>query len=156
MNSKNQQIAVGFRTAEDLAKAKQLLHNKGVGGLKTESPASLNSTPKQRRPDSQTGIPYAAALGGAAGAAMGAFISAVSTNIPNLPSVEAGTRELYVLVPLGGALLGAIASSLLALLSGANPEEEDFAYYKLMLEATSAEEAQMVTDTLLDQGGRLL
>jgi len=73
-----------------------------------------------------------------------------------LPAVESNTKELFVLVPLAGAILGAIASSLLALLSGANPEEPDFAYYKLMVTADSDEEAQKVTEALLAENGRLL
>ena len=90
------------------------------------------------------------------GAGVGAFISALTTNLPNLPSVESSTTELFVLVPLGGAILGAIASSLLALLSGANPEEPDFAYYKLIMIPSSEEEAQAVTEALLAENGRLL
>lgn len=156
MDSKTQQIAVGFKNSEALAKAEQTLRAQGVSGFTTESPVELGNVPKQRRPSSQPGIPAAAALGGVAGAAMGAFISAVATNIPNLPSVEGSPTQLFVLVPLGGALLGVIASSLLALLSGANPKEPDFAYYKLIVEAESAQEAQKIADTLLAAEGRLL
>ena len=149
-------IVVGFRTPEALAKGESVLRNYTAAPYTTESPATLDHVPQQRRPDSQVGLPYAAALGGLLGASIGAFISALTTNLPDLPAVEGSTTELFVLVPLGGAVLGAIASSLLALLSGANPEEPDFAYYKLIAKVTSAEEAQTITEALMAEDGRLL
>lgn len=156
MDSNTQQIVVGFRTPEALAKGERVLRDQTAAKYTTESPAALNHVPQQRRPDSQPGLPYAAALGGLLGASMGAFISVLTTQLPNLPAVDGSRTELFVLVPLGGAILGAIASSLLALLSGANPEEPDFAYYKLVMTATSDEEAQKVTEALLAADGRLL
>ncbi|PZO22152.1 MAG: hypothetical protein DCF25_03530 [Leptolyngbya foveolarum] len=156
MDANTQQIVVGFRTPEALAKGESVLRNYTAAQYTTESPAALDQVPQQRRPDSQSGLPYAAALGGLAGAMIGAFISVLTTQLPNLPTVEGSTTELFVLVPLGGAVLGAIASSLLSLLSGANPEEPDFAYYKLIMTPASGEEAQKVTEALLAENGRLL
>jgi len=156
MDSNTQQIVVGFRTPEALAEGERVLRTCTTSEYRTESPAELNNVPQQRRPASQPGLFSAAALGALAGASMGAFISVLTTQLPNLPAVESNTKELFVLVPLAGAILGAIASSLLALLSGANPEEPDFAYYKLMVTADSDEEAQKVTEALLAENGRLL
>ncbi len=156
MDSNTQQIVIGFRTPEALEKGETVLRNYTASQYTTESPAALDQVPQQRRPDSQPGLPFAAALGGLLGASMGAFISVLTTQLPNLPAVDGSTTELFVLVPLGGAVLGAIASSLLALLSGANPEEPDFAYYKLIMTATSSEEAQKVIEALLAADGRLL
>ncbi|MGC1307801.1 MAG: hypothetical protein WA885_11265 [Phormidesmis sp.] len=157
MDEKTQQITVGFTTPQALAQAEQALKGKGFSTFKVEAPVSTNgNVPQQRRPKTQSGLPYAAAIGGVSGALLGVLIAAISLNVPNLPSVEGSTAELFILVPLGGAVLGALASSLLALLSGANPEEADFTYYKLKVTAASADQAQSVTDTLLQMGGRLL
>ena len=156
MDTKYQQIVAGFRTSEAFAEGQKALRDRKLSNFSLESPAELNNVPQQRRPDSQSGLPYAAALGGLAGAGMGAFISALATNLPNLPSLQGSSTELFVLVPLGGALLGAIASSLLALLSGANPEESDFAYYKILAQPTSNQEAQKISEILVEAGGRLL
>jgi len=157
MNTETQQITVGFRTAEELARAKQMLSSQGISDFQVAEPAILGDrVPQQRRPDSQSGLPKAAALGGITGALMGAVISTFALNVPNLPSIEGSTTEMYVLVPLGGALLGAIASSLLSLLSGANPTDEDIAYFRLSTQLATAEDTQSITDALLKAGGRLL
>ncbi len=157
MNVTTRQITVGFRSSEDLVKAEAALESQGVADFETEAPVTLgNNVPQKRRPDSQSGLPYAISVGALSGALLGAFISTMALNVPNLPSVEGSTTEMYVLVPLGGALLGAIAAGLMALLSGANPEDPDFAYFKLRAEADSVEKAQAITDTLIEAGGRLL
>ena len=156
MDVKTQQVTVGFRTPDALAKGEGVLRDRGISTFGLESPPELSNVPQKRRASSQKGLPAAAILGGVSGAAMGAMIAALATNLPNLPSLEGSTTELFVLVPLGGAILGAIASSLLSLLSGANPEDPDFAYYKVLVEAGSAEEAQALIEALTAAGGRLL
>lgn len=156
MDVKTQQVTVGFRTPDALAKGEQVLRDRNISTFETESPPDLSNVPQKRRASSQSGLSAAAILGGVSGAAIGALISALATGLPNLPSLEGSTTELFVLVPLGGAVLGAIASSLLSLLSGANPEDPDFAYYKILVKASSTEEAQALIKALTTAGGRLL
>lgn len=156
MDVRTQQITVGFRTPEGLAKGEKVLRDRDISTFKTESPPELSGVPQKRRPSSQPSLSSAAVLGGVLGAAIGAFISALATNLPNLPALEGSTTELFVLVPLGGAVLGAIANGLLSLLSGADPEDPDFAYYKIVTETSSAKEAQAIAKALTNAGGRLL
>lgn len=156
MDVRTNQVRVGFRTPEGLAKGKQVLRDRDISNFRVQLPPNLDDVPEQRRPDTQSGLPYAAALGGVAGAGMGVAISAMATSLPNLPSLEGSTTELFVLVPLGGALLGAIAGGLFALLSGANPREPDITYYEILLNAASKEVAQEAVDALIGEGGRLL
>ena len=156
MDVRTRQVTVGFRTPEGLAKGEKVLRDRNISDFSVQSPPDLSGVPEQRRPDTQSGLPYAAALGGVIGAGMGAAISAMATSLPNLPSLEGSTTELFVLVPLGGALLGAIASGLLSLLSGANPREPDVVYYEILLKAASEEEARTAVEALTAEGGRLL
>jgi hypothetical protein len=155
VESEYQQISVGFRTEQSLEKAKAALQGKDLFKVKTEieSPVSAE-VPRER--SAKMGISKAAIAGGTIGAIAGATVAIFALSIPNLASLQSARTPLLIFIPLGGALLGAAASSLITFMSGAEPvKSTETAKYKIRVE-TLPEETQQVTEILLNEGGYLL
>ncbi|WP_121970210.1 hypothetical protein [Leptolyngbya sp. BC1307] len=151
----HKRIAVGFKTKQALQQAKRALEAKSLSHVEmAEVLASEEATtPEEREPKS--GISSAAATGGLVGAIAGSLIVTIALSVPNLLSIQGNEVPFFVLVPLLGAVIGAAASSFMVFMSGAAPTRLRVEKYQLTVEALP-ENTQLVTEILLEKGGRLL
>jgi hypothetical protein len=149
------QIAVSFRTEQALQNAKAALQAKDFHKVETEIESPVSADVPRERSDKE-GTSKAAIAGASIGAISGAILAIFALSIPNLPSLQAARTPLLVFIPLGGALLGAAASSLITFMAGAEPTKStETANYKIRVE-TLPEETQQATEILLNEGGYLL
>ena len=149
-----QRILIGFETEQALRQAYQSLEAKALSTLEAEVVMPLDQdVPTERSLNS--GIAKAAGLGAIMGAMAGGLIITTALNIPNEASITENATPLSVIVVLIGAAFGGLGGGATSFFSGANPDAETPASYKLRVEA-SDEEVQTATQVLLGEGGRLL
>lgn len=151
---KHKRIAVGFETEQALKQAKRALAAKSLSQIEmAEVLASDEEVPEEREP--KKGVLSAATAGGLIGAIAGSLIITIALSVPNLLSIQGNEVPFFVLVPLLGAVVGAAASSFMVFMSGAAPTRLSVDKYQLTVEAPP-EDTQLVTEILLEEGGRLL
>lgn len=150
-----QRILIGFESEQAMSQAMQSLEAKALSTLEAEVVPPLDKdVPEERSLNS--GIAKAAGLGAVMGAMAGGLIITTALNIPNnIASISENATPLSVLVVLIGAAFGGLGGGAASFFSGANPDAETPANYKLRVEA-SDEEVKTVTQVLLSEGGRLL
>ena len=149
-----QRILIGFETEQALSQALQSLETEALSTLEAEVVIPLDKdVPTERSLNS--GIAQAAGLGAVMGAMAGGLIITTALNIPNIASISENATPLSVIVVLMGAVFGGLGGGAASFFSGANPDAETPANYKLRVEASS-EEVKTATQVLLNEGGRLL
>ena len=150
-----QRVLIGFDSEQALSQAMRSLEAEALSTLEAEVVPPLDDDVPEER-SLNPGIAKAAGLGAIMGAMAGGLIIATALNIPNnVASISENAVPLSVLVVLLGAAFGGLGGSVASFFSGANPDAETPASYKLRVEA-SDEEVQTVTQVLLSEGGRLL
>ncbi len=151
----HKRIAIGFETQQALQQAKRALEAESLSQIKTAEVllSQGEAVPEER--ESKKGIFAAAITGGLTGAIAGSLIITVALNVPNMLSIEGSEVQFFILVPLLGAIIGAAASSFMVFMSGGAPSRLSTQKYQLTVEALP-EDTQLVTEILLNQGGRLL
>ncbi|MGB3299889.1 MAG: hypothetical protein WBA76_16610 [Phormidesmis sp.] len=150
-----QQILIGFDTEQALQQAYQSLEGKALSTVEAEVLAPLDKDVPEER-SLNPGIAKAAGLGATMGAIAGGLIITTALNLPdNIASISENATPLAVIVVLLGAAFGGLGGGVTSFFSGASPDAETPANYKLRVEASS-EEVKTATQVLLDAGGRLL
>ncbi len=149
-----QRILVGFETEQTLSQALQSLEAKALSTLEAEVVVPLDKDVPTER-SLNPGTAKAAGLGAVMGAMVGGFIITTALNIPNVASISENATPLSVIVVLIGAAFGGLGGGVTSFFSGASPDAETPANYKLRVEASS-EEVKTATQVLLNEGGRLL
>lgn len=153
--AKHKRIAVGFETEQALQQAKRALEAESLSQVETAEVllSQGEAVPEEREP--KKGLSAAAITGGLTGAIAGSLIVTVALSVPDLLSVQGSEVQFFVLVPLLGAIIGAAASSFMVFMSGGAPTRLSVEKYQLTVEALP-KDTQLVTEILLDKGGRLL
>lgn len=152
---KNKRIAVGFETQQALQQAKRALEAESLSHIETAEVllAQGEAVPEEREP--KKGISAAAITGGLTGAIAGSLIVTVALSVPDLLSIQDSEVQFFVLIPLLGAIIGGAASSFMVFMSGGAPTRLSVEKYQLTVEALP-KDTQLVTEILLNKGGRLL